>query len=646
MRIIFSTICLLAMSVSIAVAIVPPTMNYQGILTDASGTPVPDGAYSVTFSIYNSPTSALTLWSETQTLTTANGLFNTVLGTVTPIADTAVMDTAAYLEIAVQADPPLSPRTRLTSNAYSIVTSAVLGQGPILLEHEDLANGTQSKYSLDVKPNDGLGGKNIRKNISVVVGTSGESAELEEIIGVSDGAKSAVAIPAFMKNARKAKTAESAESREVLDTDSGFVKTVVIELPGDTLQLLEVASASGMSSAAVPIPGFMKNIRRAKAAEAASMRTILDIDSGYAEVAKIELPNLKSTFEHGTRQTKEHVLLARQVGVPGATASTSLELQTADAGALSVMQFVTPDNDSIVARKGANESAAIATLRTRVTALSQTTDHDDYASPDSTGTSMRMTKAQLTSEIATQSTQTREHVLLARQVGVTGSESHRSVELQTDDIGAQAKWLHANPSSDSSEIEVAIDDIEQRVTLATKVVGGTKWKNIVLKRGLSSTEMTLSHVAAGASNVLHATVDGAAGARLGINTSTPTLAFQLVGSGCYTGTFGVCSDARYKDHVATLANPLDMVTRLRGVSFDWKRDEFGSKNFPEGEQVGLIAQEVEDVVPSVVNTDATGYKSVDYARLVPLLIEAVKEQQRTIEAQNARIVNLESKLEQ
>jgi hypothetical protein len=272
----------------------------------------------------------------------------------------------------------------------------------------------------------------------------------------------------------------------------------------------------------------MKNARKAKTAEAASMRMILDIDSGYAEVAKLEFPNLKSTVEHGTRQTKEHVLLARQVGV-------------------------------------------------------------------------------------------------------TGSQSHRSLELQTDDVGAQAKLLLANPSSDSSEIEMAIDDIEQRVTLATKLVGGTKWKNIVLKRGLNSTEMTLSHISAGAGNVLHATVDGAAGARLGINTSTPTLAFQLVGSGCYTGTFGVCSDKRYKTNIKTLAEPIELIKQMRGVSFDWKTSEFPDREFPLGEQVGFIAQEVEDVVPGVVQTDADGYKSVDYARLVPVLLEAVKEQQRQID---------------
>jgi hypothetical protein len=77
------------------------------------------------------------------------------------------------------------------------------------------------------------------------------------------------------------------------------------------------------------------------------------------------------------------------------------------------------------------------------------------------------------------------------------------------------------------------------------------------------------------------------------------------------------------------------VERLRGVSFDWRND--GKHD------IGLIAEEVGQVVPEVVAYEANGQdaKSVDYARLVSVLIEAVKEQQHTIEGLELRVSQLE-----
>jgi ribonuclease PH len=91
------------------------------------------------------------------------------------------------------------------------------------------------------------------------------------------------------------------------------------------------------------------------------------------------------------------------------------------------------------------------------------------------------------------------------------------------------------------------------------------------------------------------------------------------------------SDERLKDNIKTLENPLETVNSLRGVSYDM----FGKH------KVGVIAQEVEAVVPEVVHTNDDGYKSVSYGNLVGVLIEAVKEQQKTIRALEHRITKLE-----
>ena len=70
---------------------------------------------------------------------------------------------------------------------------------------------------------------------------------------------------------------------------------------------------------------------------------------------------------------------------------------------------------------------------------------------------------------------------------------------------------------------------------------------------------------------------------------------------------------------------MEKVEQLRGVTFDWKRDKFRDHEFAEGTQVGFIAQEVEEVLPQVVSTGSDGYKSVDYGRLTPVIVEAVKQ---------------------
>jgi hypothetical protein len=93
------------------------------------------------------------------------------------------------------------------------------------------------------------------------------------------------------------------------------------------------------------------------------------------------------------------------------------------------------------------------------------------------------------------------------------------------------------------------------------------------------------------------------------------------------------SDARFKQNIAPLAGALDKVLKVRGVSFDWRRDEFPKRNFPSGRQLGFIAQEIKEVLPEVVSQDSEGFYSVDYGKLAPLLVEAIKEQQSRLDEQ-------------
>jgi hypothetical protein len=85
------------------------------------------------------------------------------------------------------------------------------------------------------------------------------------------------------------------------------------------------------------------------------------------------------------------------------------------------------------------------------------------------------------------------------------------------------------------------------------------------------------------------------------------------------------SDRRLKRDIAPFAPALDHVAALRPVHFYWRAEEFPERAFGASESFGLIAQEVEAVLPELVTTDADGYKAVNYSKLPLLAIQAIRE---------------------
>ena len=132
---------------------------------------------------------------------------------------------------------------------------------------------------------------------------------------------------------------------------------------------------------------------------------------------------------------------------------------------------------------------------------------------------------------------------------------------------------------------------------------------------------------------------------LGLGTSNPAQRLHVIGNICATGTIGACSDARFKKNVEELKGSLDAVRHLRGVSFTWDRENFADHQFAEGRQIGFIAQEVNAVVPGVVQTGSDGYLAVDYGRLTPVIVEAVKEQQKEVDSLRRENAELRARLE-
>ena len=83
------------------------------------------------------------------------------------------------------------------------------------------------------------------------------------------------------------------------------------------------------------------------------------------------------------------------------------------------------------------------------------------------------------------------------------------------------------------------------------------------------------------------------------------------------------SDIRLKDNIKINDKALDKVNSIQGIEFDWIEKEEVHGN--SGHDIGVIAQEIEEILPDVVTTRDNGYKAVKYEKIVPLLIEAIKD---------------------
>ena len=96
-------------------------------------------------------------------------------------------------------------------------------------------------------------------------------------------------------------------------------------------------------------------------------------------------------------------------------------------------------------------------------------------------------------------------------------------------------------------------------------------------------------------------------------------------TGLLTSTdYNSSSDKRMKKGIKTVTGALDAVDALRGVTFTWKDSNT--------QAIGLIAQEVQEVLPEVVTTDDDGYMGIKYTNVIGVLVEAIKELKADFEA--------------
>jgi hypothetical protein len=131
---------------------------------------------------------------------------------------------------------------------------------------------------------------------------------------------------------------------------------------------------------------------------------------------------------------------------------------------------------------------------------------------------------------------------------------------------------------------------------------------------------------------------------IGMGTIAPSVRLHVSGD-IIANSIAGSSDARFKTNVRSISSPLEKVKSLRGVYFNWDQKSFPNKDFSDKTELGFIAQEVENVLPEVVSKDNSPeeYRSVKYDKVVALLVEAIKEQQKQIDSLKLQVKKLQKK---
>lgn len=228
------------------------------------------------------------------------------------------------------------------------------------------------------------------------------------------------------------------------------------------------------------------------------------------------------------------------------------------------------------------------------------------------------------------------------KVNINGSPGYNSVGGGVNIIaGTTSCWSLVSGSHSDVSIQggqnLATSDAGSIVVQGGYTIGsvcpppGATGGNIIIQSGLGSGTGTNGTIQLMNGNV-------------GVGTAAPSQRLHVVGNICYTGAIAACSDERYKTDIHPLQNSLAGLMQLQGVSYNWKTQVFSDMGFSDRKQIGFIAQDLEKIFPEMVFTDDKGYKSIDYSRLTPVLVETIKEQQKQIADITGRLKEIEKLL--
>jgi hypothetical protein len=647
-----------------ALAQAPRTLAFQGVLADGAGKPKPNATYNVTFRLYDAAAGGSLLWTEAGKpvgVTGGKGVFATLLGTPTAFGALA-FDKPYFLEVQVSGDPAMTPRVPLQAVPYALNAWSVGGNGgtnpatqfvgttdnrslvfrvnnrrALLLEDRadagntyhgvnvlagaaintiaagvvgaTIAGGGQDTNTGADVPND------VRGNFGTIGGGSGNFIDAVPFVTIGGGSGN-IAQGSHSTVSGGSGNNIQAERATIAGGTQNYTSGAASAIGGGSSNTITAGLGTIAGGDANTVSGAAAALGGGQGNTAGALYSV--VAGGFQNVTGGQYGTIGGGAQNGVGGFLATIAGGSQNQAPAQYAAVGGGSRNAAAGDTATIsggdQNTVNGTFTTIAGGRSNYGWSISDFSTIGGGLNNTV-YGDFAT-------------------------------------IPGGYKNYADGLVSFAAGYRAYAAHDGSFvwSDAHEADFVSTAPNQFLVRASGGIVLETFTNVPIYTGVGTTEanrfvLLLNSPRAPSASGLKAggilCADSFAYANpgkndmvvkgtLGVGYPNPAPYTFAVNGTVYSAGGYSSSDVRYKRNVNTLDGSLDAVLALRGVSFEWDRERWKDHNFPEGRQIGFIAQELETVLPAAVVTDPNGFKAVSYQSIVPVLVEAVK----TLKAEN------------
>jgi hypothetical protein len=608
--------------------VVPTLVNFNGTLRDASGKAL-TGAQQVTFSLYKESEGGAALWTEAQKVETdATGLYTVTLGVTTSQGMPAALfanGEARWLGVRVegQEDGPEQPRVLLLSVPYAMKAADAQTLGGLPPSAFALASSTTSAAAATGSV-PGVSAAHHTPS-SLVTTQGGPVNALPLFSTATDIEKSVVSQTGIGSTAKIGINATPATTLDVNGdttvrgnlTSNGFVNASTYELGGSLFAFGSVANQSAFL-------GFAGNTtstgygNTATGGSALASNTGGGVNSAYGELALYSNTTGESNTAVGAQALVSNTTGSNNVAI----GPDALSRNVNGASNIAVGTEALPNNTSggsniavgtqaLPSNSSGNFNVAIGSNALfKISTGSYNTGLGHMAGMDAGGSLTNATAIGAFSDVTASNS-----LVLGSINGVNSATADTNVGIG---LTAPTARLHIG-NSNTTGLRVEGPSSSGTGTLAGSFGGYGDF-------GID---------AFGASGGRFVVKENG---NVGVGTATPDNKLSVNGSADKIGggSWGTYSDRRLKDLDGSFVSGLSQVLRINPVRYRYK-EENGMDIHDSDEHIGLVAQEVQSVIPEAVSENSKGYLLVNNDPIIWAMLNAIKEQQRQIEEQRRQI---------